>query len=473
MGLPYHPTRFEPSHSAAKLQSEFESLDGSNVCIAGRLVADNRMGKSAFLRVQDSSGRIQLYIKRESVGDDVWRYYRLLDRGDLVGACGTLFKTKTGEVTVDVNELILLQKSYAPLPEKFHGLHDIDTRYRQRYLDLIANEESREIALKRSKMISAIRRFLDDRGFVEVETPVLQTIYGGGAATPFVTHVDMFDMDVYLRIADELYLKRLIVGGFERVYEIAKDFRNEGFSRKHSQEFTMLELYQAHADYSDMMQVLEEMVGYASTSVNGTMMVDFEGEQLDLKPPWKRVSFRQAMEAHAGLDLDRRGSSEALLEHGRAHGVVVSVDMSRGVLLDQIWSTMVEPRLIQPAIVTDYPIDFPGSTFAKTSKTRPDEVERFEAFARGIELANAFTEVNDPFEQEARLDMLADTTGTKHDPDEVDRDFITALEHGMPPTGGLGVGLDRLAMILTGASHIRETILFPLLRRREPESAES
>jgi lysyl-tRNA synthetase class 2 len=320
-------------------------------------------------------------------------------------------------------------------------------------------------------MTSAIRRFLDERGFLEVETPILQPVYGGGAATPFVTKVDMFDMDVYLRIADELYLKRLIVGGLERVYEIAKDFRNEGFSRKHSQEFTMLELYQAYADYSDMMRLLEQMVASTAEEIGVGLTVENGDAQLDLSPPWRRITFRDAMRAYAGLDVDLE--RQALLQLARRHDVVVSDDMSRGVLLDQIWSTMVEPSLIQPTIVKDYPIDFPGSTFARASPARDDEVERFEAFVGGIEIANAFTEMNDPFEQEERLDMLDRLTGASTDPEERDVDFITALEYGMPPTGGMGLGLDRLAMILTNADHIRETILFPLLKRREEQHAQS
>ena len=467
LGLPYHPTTFQPSHDAAAVLSALEGLDGVDVTVAGRIVADNRMGKAAFLRLQDASGRLQLYIKRDTVGEALWQYYRFLDLGDIVGARGPVFKTRTGEVTVDVRELVLLQKAYLPLPEKFHGLSDVETRYRQRYLDLIANPESRDLARKRSAMTSSIRRFLDARGFVEVETPVLQPIYGGGAANPFVTRVDIFDMDLYLRIADELYLKRLIVGGLERVYEIGKDFRNEGFSRKHSQEFTMLELYQAYADYADMMRLLEQMVAQAATEIGVGETVRFDGHDITLTAPWERIRFRDAILRYAGLDLDSCCSREDLCGFGQQRGVVVSADMSRGVLLDQIWSALVEPELIQPTMVTDYPVDFPGSTFARGSKRREDEVERFEAFLGGIEIANAFTEMNDPFEQEARLDLLAGTAGVKLDPEDRDQDFITALEYGMPPTGGLGLGLDRLAMVLTGADHIRETILFPLLKRRE------
>lgn len=464
IGLPYHPTSYNPTRKSADVHDEYDQLEGAEVTVAGRVVANNRVGRVAFVRIQDAVGRIQLYIKREQVGEALWQYYRLLDLGDLVGASGYVFKTKTEEVSVDARDLVLLQKAYLPPPEKFHGLSDVETRYRQRYVDLIANEESREIALKRSRMTASIRRFLDSRGFLEVETPILQPVYGGGAARPFVTHADLFDMDVYLRIADELYLKRLIVGGFERVYEIGKDFRNEGFSRKHSQEFTMLELYQAYADYNDMMALMEEMVTCAAGEIGVATEVEADGQTIDLSRPWTRIQFRHAMKEMAGVDvnLDRTG----LLEFGRANNVVVAPEMSRGALLDQIFSTKVEPHLVQPTFVVNYPVDFPGSTFARASKI-PGEVERFEAFMGGIELANAFTEMNDPFEQAQRLDMLERTEGESDDPEERDADFITALEYGMPPTGGLGVGLDRLAMILTGADHIRETILFPFLKRRE------
>ncbi|HEV3312302.1 MAG TPA: lysine--tRNA ligase [Chloroflexota bacterium] len=473
IGLPFHPTTFEPTTSARELQEGYPELEGKTVTIAGRMAANNRMGRAAFVRVQDASGRIQLHLKRDLLGEQLWQYYRLLDLGDLVGATGTVFKTNTGEVTVEVRELILLQKAYLPLPEKFHGLSDVETRFRQRYLDLIANPESRDVARKRSLLITGVRGFLDARAFLEVETPILQPIYGGGAANPFVTHLDLFDMDLYLRIADELYLKRLIVGGLERVYEIAKDFRNEGFSRKHSQEFTMLELYQAYADYEDMMRLLEEMVASVAVSIGAGDSVRAGEETIRIAAPWERITFDDAMRKYAQLDVDSVSTRESLLVFGREHGVVVSAEMSRGALLDQIWSARVEPHLIQPTIVKDYPVDFPGSIFARGAKDREDKVERFEAFIGGIEIANAFTEMNDPYEQEARLDLMARTAGIHLDAAERDQDFITALEYGMPPTGGMGVGMDRLAMILTESDHIRETILFPLLKRRDEVIAES
>ncbi len=468
LGLPFHPTKFRVSHSSAQLQESFEALEGENVCVAGRLMADNRMGKAAFLRVQDAAGRIQVYVKRDIVGEALWAYYNLLDRGDLVGACGRLFKTRTGEVTVEVQDLVLLQKAYLPLPEKFHGLQDVEIRYRQRYLDLIANESSRSIAVKRSRMISSIRAILDGQGFVEVETPILQPIYGGGAANPFVTRYEVFDSPAYLRIADELYLKRLIVGGLERVYEIGKDFRNEGLSRKHNPEFTVLELYQAYADYHDMMRLLEEMAASACQQVNGSQKVLFDGAEIDLTPPWRRIRFQEAMAEYAELDTQTMSEVQPLLAFARQRHVVVSDDMSRGRVLDQIWSALVEPKLVQPTLVMDYPIDFPGSTLARASLEDETQVERFEAFVGGIEIANAFTELNDPFDQERRFEFMAGVIGEARE-NPFDRDFITALDYGMPPTGGLGLGIDRLAMILTGSDHIRETILFPFLRPKDEE----
>lgn len=466
LGLPYHPDRFDLTHGSEQIRAGFVDLEGHTVRVAGRIMANNLLGKAAFVRMQDTSGRIQVYVKKDVVGDRLWQYYTLLDHGDIIGVCGRVFKTRTGEITVEAQDITLLQKSFRPLPEKFHGLHDTEMRYRQRYLDLIVNQSSREVALARIRLTREIRRFLDDRGFIEVETPVLQPLYGGAAATPFVTHVDALDMTAYLRIADELYLKRLVVGGFERVYEIAKDFRNEGISRKHSPEFTMLELYQAFADYHDMMDLLEQMVEALSVALHGSADVRVGEQVIHLAGPWKRVTFTDAMQEHGGLDLRSNPPLPALREHARSRAVVVSEQMSRGHVLDQIWSTLVEPRLIQPTIVYDYPIDFPGSSLAKRHPRQPDLVQRFEAFTAGREIANAFSELNDPNDQLMRFDMLhGESEGGEGD--DLDHDFLTALEYGMPPTGGMGVGIDRLTMVLTDTDQIRETILFPLLRPRE------
>ena len=469
LGLPVAPNRFGPICHAEDLREKFDALEGSSVKVAGRLVRVRVMGKASFAHIQDVSGQLQLYFKRDDLGSERYEYFRLLDLGDLVGVEGALFKTRTGEVSVHVSELVLLTKSYAPLPEKFHGLSDVETRYRQRYLDLIANVESRRMVRIRSAVVRAIRSYLDKRGFIEVETPIMQPLYGGATATPFVTHYAALDMDVYLRIATELYLKRLIVGGLERVYEIGKDFRNEGFSRKHSPEFTMCELYQAYADYEDIMALMEQMLSAVATEVLGTTTVRYGAHEIDLAPPWRRLTIRQALQECAGIDIDRFQSADELRGEVQARGIEASSATTRGELVEELVSELVEPKLIAPTFLTDYPIDFPGSLLAKRKQGDPQITERFEAYAAGMELGNAFTELNDPVDQRRRMEEAAASSGgTDMD---VDHDFLQALEHGMPPTGGLGFGIDRLVMLLTNAHQVRETILFPLLRPREGTDA--
>jgi lysyl-tRNA synthetase class 2 len=441
------------------------------VCVAGRLMRVRMMGKASFAHVLDATGEIQLYFKLDQLGEKGYAYFKLLDIGDIVGAAGTVFRTKTGEVTVQVDECVLLAKAYLQLPDKWHGLSDVETRYRRRYLDLISNSDARRIFLTRTAITTAVRRYLDERGFVEVETPVLQPLYGGGAANPFTTHYRELEADVYLRIADELYLKRLIVGGMERVYEIGKDFRNEGVSRKHSPEFTMLELYQSYADYADIMDLLEEMVSTVAQDALGTQVVEYQGQEIDLRPPWRRLTMQEALVKYAAMDPDKVWDRDAHLAALDRHGVETARDMPRGELVEHTVSALVEPNLIRPTILHDFPVDYPGSLLAKRKPNNPELVERFEAFMAGMEFANAFTELNDPRDQLARMEEAAKARGESHA--EVDRDYILALEHGMPPTGGMGVGFDRLVMVLTNAHHIRETILFPLLRQREVDDAES
>jgi lysyl-tRNA synthetase class 2 len=428
------------------------------------------MGKAAFAHIQDRAGQIQLYFKIDVLGPAKFEYFKLLDLGDIVGAEGTVFKTRTGEVTVQVEDCVLLAKAYLPLPEKYHGLEDVETRYRQRYLDLVANEDTRRIFHVRSCTLRVVRGFLEQRGFVEVETPILQPLYGGAAANPFITHYQSLDMDVYLRIATELYLKRLIVGGMERVYEIGKDFRNEGFSRKHSPEFTMLELYQAYADYADIMALVEEMFSTVAHSVLGTTKVTYEGHEVDLTPPWKRLTVHDALQKYAGIDLAPYPERDDLLALATERSVEVAPGSSRGELIEELVGELVEPELIQPTFLCDFPVDFPGSLLAKRKADQPDLVERFEVYIAGMEIANAFTELNDPADQRARMEEAARRRGEEYH--EIDRDFLRALEYGMPPTGGLGFGVDRLAMVLTGAHHIRETILFPLLRPQDDRHVE-
>ncbi len=471
LGLPVAPNRYEPTHHAAEIAGRFDELEGRRVCVAGRLMRVRVMGKASFAHLQDASGQIQAYFKLDDLGEARYQYFKLLDLGDIIGVCGTVFKTRTGEVSVHADDLVLLAKSFAPLPEKFHGLSDVETRYRQRYLDLIANEEARYVVQTRSAIVRCIRSFLDGRGYIEVETPILQPLYGGGVANPFVTRYAALDMDVYLRIATELYLKRLIVGGLERVYEIGKDFRNEGFSRKHSPEFTMCELYQAYADYRDIMKLMEELVASIATYVHGTTVVPYGDHQVDLAPPWHRLSIRDALREHGDLDIDALATSEQLVRCAGERGIELPAGASRGEMVEKLVSDLVEPNLIQPTFLIDYPIDFPGSLLAKRTAGNPQLTERFEAYAAGMELGNAFTELNEPDDQRRRMEEAA--RSKEGGLGDVDVDFLLALEHGMPPTGGLGFGIDRLTMLLTNARQIRETILFPLSRPREAHDAQS
>jgi lysyl-tRNA synthetase, class II len=471
LGLPLLPNTFDQTHHAADIQSCYAELEGKSVRVAGRLMRVRAMGKASFAHIQDATGELQLYFKRDVLGDTQYEYFKFLDVGDIVGAEGSVFKTRTGEITVQVERVVLLAKAYRTLPDKWHGIADPETRFRRRYLDLISNAESRATFLTRTRTISTIRRFLDERGFIEVETPILQPLYGGAAATPFTARYESLDMTVYLRIATELYLKRLIVGGFERVYEIGKDFRNEGISRKHSPEFTMLELYQAYADYNDIMRLMEDMFSTVAREVAGGTLVHFGGQDIEFSPPWARISIRDAVLQHASIDLDAVTDRDELYRLVTERGVSVDPRSSRGKLVEELVSSCVEPHLIQPTFLCDFPVDFPGSLLAKRSPDRPELTERFELYIGGMEIANAFTELNDPYDQRARMEEAAALAGDDHA--EVDRDFLLALEHGMPPTGGIGFGIDRLVMVLTGQRHIREVTLFPLLRNREDDHAES
>jgi lysyl-tRNA synthetase class 2 len=424
--------------------------------VAGRLAARRGHGGAAFVDVVDRSGRIQLHARRDALGEESFERLVSLDLGDLIGVDGTAFKSRRGELTLAVTGWELLAKSLRAPPEKFHGLEDIETRYRQRELDLIANEEVRELFILRSKAISAIRRWFDDHGFLEVETPVLQPLYGGALARPFVTHFNALDRDFYLRIATELYLKRLIVGGLEKVYEIGKDFRNEGLSHKHSPEFTMLEWYEAYADYNDVARELEELVAFVAKEVG------YEGD-VDFSPPWRRVTLRDAVKEKTGIDVIENRDKETLIAAARQKGIELDPSDSWPQLVDELLSKYVEPDLNQPTFVMDYPVEL--SPFAKDHRSEPGLVERWEAFCLGIEFSNAFTELNDPDEQRSRFE--AQTVLTQQGDQETqpyDEDFVRALEHGMPPTGGVGVGIDRLVMILSGRTSIREVILFPAMR---------
>ena len=426
--------------------------------VAGRLAARRGHGGSAFHDVIDRSGRIQVQARRDVLGEQPFDQLVSLDLGDMIGIDGTAFRSRRGELSLRATEFALLAKSLAPPPDKFHGLEDTETRYRRRELDLIANEDARELFILRSRVVSAARRWLDERGFLEVETPVLQPLYGGALARPFTTHHNALDRDLYLRIATELYLKRLIVGGLERVYELGKDFRNEGLSPKHNPEFTMLEFYEAYSDYADIAAELEELVSFVAAEVG------YEGE-IDFSAPWRRVTLREAIEEKTGIDVIANRDRDALLGAAAEHGVELDQSETWPRLVDDLLSKHVEPHLADPTFVVDYPVEL--SPFAKAHRSEPGLVERFECFAGGMEFANAFTELNDPDEQRARFEEQKRQTAAGDDETQpYDEDYLRALEQGMPPTGGIGVGIDRLVMLLSGRSSIREVVLFPAMRDR-------
>ena len=421
------------------------------------------MGKAAFLDLRDGSGRVQAHLRRDIL-EDQYHLVKELDLGDFLGVNGSLFRTRTGEITVEAQQLTVLSKSLRPLPEKWHGLRDIEQRYRQRYVDLISNPEVKTAFLQRSKIINSIRSFLNGRGFIEVDTPILVPVAAGALARPFITHHHALDQDLYLRIATELYLKRLIVGGLDKVYELGRVFRNEGIDQDHNPEFTLLESYEAYADYNDVMQMVEEMVSTSAIEALGTRQVEYRECTIDLTPPWKRVSLREELYRRSGLDIEEYSSASSLGSRMRELGVEVRVQESRGRLIDKLLSTFVEPHLIQPTFLVDYPEDM--SPLAKPKLDAQGYVERFEGFAAGMEIANSYTELNDPDLQRERF-MAQEELRLLYKDEEVDRldeDFLLALEYGMPPTGGLGVGIDRLVMLLTGQPSIRDAVLFPQMR---------
>ncbi len=449
--------------SAEELESEELKF-----CVAGRIVGLRSFGKAAFVTVQADGERIQIWMKRDLVGEQRYDEFKLYEVGDFMWGRGRLIRTKTGALTIEAVEFGFLAKSYRPLPEKFHGLQDVEARYRQRYLDLIANPDSRNLALVRARAVSVLRQLLDERGFLEVETPILQPIYGGAHARPFTTRHNIYDQELYLRISFELYLKRLIIGGIDRVYEIGRDFRNEGISKKHNPEFSMLEVYQAYADYGDMMDLLESLVSQLAERVLGTTRLERNGVEIDLAPPWPRLPMAQLIREASGIDIEQATDLESLraaVKQSSVGGVEPDKSKSWGALVDEIFSETVEPGLQSPTFVIDYPVEL--SPLAKGSEDSTQTVERFEAFAGGMELANAFSELNDPDVQRVRFEaqQLARAQGDQ-DAQPFDDDFLLAMEHGMPPTGGMGLGIGRLVLILTGAAHLREVKLFPHLRPR-------
>ena len=464
-GVDPFPHSFEGRTDIAAVREAHEGLEAGEETdatyrVAGRLLARRGHGKSAFLDVVDRTGRIQLHSLADELGDESHEGLLHVDLGDIVGAEGVAFKTRKGELSLRVSAWKLLAKSLRPPPDKFHGLEDVETRYRRRELDLIANAETRELFEKRARIVTAVREWLDGEGFVEAETPVLQPLYGGALARPFVTHHKALDRDLYLRIATELYLKRLIVGGIERVYELGKDFRNEGISYKHNPEFTMLEWYEAYADYSDAAERLENLVAFVAERVNATTKVERDGAEIDLAPPWRRVTLRDTIRDRTGIDIGEHPTREALAE---AMDSEADPKEGWGKLVDGLLSKSVEPELVEPTFVTDYPVEL--SPFAKAHRSEEGLVERWEAFAGGFEIANAFTELNDPDEQRRRFEaQAAEIERGDEEAHPFDESYVEALEQGMPPTAGVGLGIDRLVMLLTGASSLREVVLFPAMR---------
>lgn len=469
---------FDVDSDSEKIKSEYKDDEKKDVRIAGRIMAIRRMGKASFAHIMDHKGKIQIYLRKDEIGD-AYAAFKLLDIGDIIGVSGYIFKTKTGEISVHVTELKLLAKSLRPLPiakettdeQGNKVVHDQFTdkelRYRQRYLDLIVNPEVKETFLHRSKIVTAMRNFLDSFGYLEVETPILQPLYGGAAARPFVTHHNTLDMDLYLRIADELYLKRLIVGGFDGVYEIGKDFRNEGMDRSHNPEFTMMELYVAYKDYEWMMSFVEKMMEDICNKVFGKTTFTFEGNEITFKSPWKRVSMIEAIEEKTGINV-LHATDEDLKNTAKKVGVDIAHTHGRGKLIDEIFSETVESELIQPTFVIDYPLEL--SPLAKKHRSKEGVVERFEGYVAGREICNAFSELNDPIDQkerfEGQLKMREEGDEEAH---QIDKDFIRSLEYAMPPTAGLGVGIDRLVMLLTNQSSIRDVIFFPQMKHRTGE----
>lgn len=467
---------FEPTYSIGDVHERYARLQGDahsdeQVRIAGRLMALRLHGKAAFGDLVSLAGRIQIYFKQDKLGEEGWAYFSRLDFGDLLGVEGKVFRTRRGELSVLVEQLVLLAKCLRPLPEKWHGLKDVEVRYRQRYLDLIVNPDVRKIFVLRSKLVAAIRRYLDHLGFHEMETPVMSLAAGGAEARPFITHHHVLDLDLYLRIATELYLKRLIVGGLEKVYEIGRIFRNEGISTRHNPEFTMLELYEAYSDYHGMMKLTEDLLTHLADELVGTRQIPFQGQTLELSPPFKRLTYRQALREYGNLDLDEIRNLDRAREVARRHHLSLDPQSHLGHYLDKIFEAVVEPHLIQPTFVLDYPIEM--SPLAKRKKEDPSLTYRFELYIMHMEMANAFSELNDPMDQRERfirqLELRAAGDEEAH---MMDEDFLAALEYGMPPTGGMGIGIDRLCMLFSDSASIREVILFPLLRPKKETEEE-
>ncbi|OIK08743.1 lysine--tRNA ligase [Bacillus sp. MUM 13] len=465
-------SKFERTHLTEAVVKEFgeeskEDLDEKNieVTIAGRVMTKRGKGKAGFAHIQDISGQIQIYVRLDAVGEEQYKLFEQTDLGDLVGIKGLVFKTKVGELSIKAKEFVFLTKALRPLPDKFHGLKDVEERYRKRYVDLITNEESKSTLIMRSKIVQAMRRYLDDHGYLEVETPLLHSVAGGAAARPFLTHHNALDMPLNLRIAIELHLKRLIVGGLEKVYEIGRVFRNEGVSTRHNPEFTLIELYEAYADYKDIMSLTENLIAHIAENVLGSTTIQYGENEIDLKPEWKRLHMVDAVKEYTGVDFWKEMTKEEAHQLAKDHGIEVKANMEFGHIVNEFFEQVVEEKLIQPTFIFGHPVEI--SPLAKKNEKDPRFTDRFELFIVGREHANAFTELNDPIDQRQRFEaQLKEREEGNDEAHEMDEDFIEALEYGMPPTGGLGIGVDRLVMLLTNSPSIRDVLLFPLMRHR-------
>lgn len=463
---PFEIVKYERTHSTKEIIDNFESLEGSNVSVAGRIMGKRDMGKASFFHIQDRDGKIQLYIRINEVGEDSYAHIKKLDLGDIIGVKGEVFMTQKGEKSIKAHEVVLLSKSLQPLPEKWHGLTDTELRYRQRYVDLIVNPEVKNTFILRSKIIKEIRKFLDDRGYIEVETPILNTIPGGAAARPFTTHHNTLDIDMYLRIATELHLKRLIVGGLEKVYEMGRIFRNEGMSIKHNPEFTTIELYEAYTDYKGIMELTEQMISTVAKEVLGTTKITYQGQEVDLASPWTRMTMIDSIKKFANVDFENIKSDQESIKIAKEMKLEVEGNKSRGEIINLFFEEFVESKLIQPTFIIDYPVEV--SPLAKRKPEQKELTERFELFIVGREAANAFSELNDPIDQKERFLKQVEARNAGDDEAQMmDEDFINALEYGMPPTGGLGIGIDRLVMLLTDSYSIRDVLFFPTMKPRE------
>lgn len=470
---PFKESRYDRTHYSVQVKEGFEALEGETVKIAGRMMSKRIQGKAGFIDIQDAEGRIQSYVRKDRLGDEEYTIFKTYDIGDIVGIEGEVFITKRGEISVKADKVTLLSKSLQILPEKYHGLKDQELRYRQRYVDLIVNPEVKDAFITRNKALKALRSYLDERGFLEVETPILNTIAGGANARPFITHHNTLHIPMYLRIANELYLKRLIVGGFDKVYEMGRMFRNEGMDMKHNPEYTAIELYQAYADYTDMMEITENLIAHMAEVATGSTKIVYQGKEIDFKPPWRRMTMIDCVKEFSGVDFNEINTDEEAIAIAKEKGIEIKPGMRRGEIIAEFFEEFGEDKLVQPTFITQHPVEI--SPLSKRNNEDPRLTDRFEAFANGWELANAFSELNDPIDQKGRfMDQLRKKELGDDEACDMDEDFLNALEVGLPPTGGLGIGIDRVIMLLTDSSSIRDVLLFPTMKpiEKQEESAE-